>query len=183
MDSQEAEIVRYDSHLQYDYSEFDCGVESINNYFRENLSRDFKQSLSVPYLLVIDREIIGFFTLSSHAIEKKELKGAFKSNSSYRQVSVIIIGKLAVDVKYQGQGLGKVLSGKAIGISWRSSRDVGTRAVVLHAREGTEPFYKEAGFIQGKEDLSLFIYPLKQYENALRETCKSNLGVSISQRT
>ena len=165
--NQQVEIIKYNSNKKYDYSEFDCGVESINNYLRENLDRDFKHSLSVPYLLVMGNEIVGFFTLSSHAIEKNELKGAFKANSSYKQVSSIIIGKLAVYIKYQGQGLGKILLGNAISTSWKSSRDVGTRAVVLHAREGKESFYKEAGFIQGKKDLSLFIYPLKQYEDEL----------------
>lgn len=167
-EDEDVNVVRYDSAQSYDYADFDCGVESINTYLHGNMERDFKNSASAPHFAVIDDEVIGYFTLASHAIEKNELKGALKSSCPYRSVSAIIIGKLGVDAFYQGNGTGKRLLGQAIRIAWESSRDVGTKLVVLHAREGTEPFYQKAGFIQGKLDPTLFIYPLKQYENKLR---------------
>ena len=167
-DESDVSIVRYDSALTYDYAGFDCDVESVNTYLHNNMARDFKSSTAKPHLAVVDDEVIGYFTLASHAIEKIELKGALKSSCPYRSVSSIIIGKLAVDKFYQGNGLGMWLLGQAIKIAWESSRDVGTKLVVLNAREGTEAFYQQAGFIQGKHDKTLFIYPLKQYEDELR---------------
>ncbi|WP_419208247.1 GNAT family N-acetyltransferase (plasmid) [Photobacterium leiognathi subsp. mandapamensis] len=178
-EEEDVRILRYDSELTYDYSSFNCGVDSINTYLHENMERDFKSSTAKPHLAVVDDEVIGFFTLASHAIEKIELKGALKSSCPYRSVSSIIIGKLAVDEFYQGEGMGKWLLGQAIKTAWECSRDVGTKLVVLHAREGTEAFYQQAGFIQGKHDKTLFIYPLKQYEDELRrilEERKKTIG-------
>lgn len=162
-------VARYDSDVDYDYSGFDCGVDSVNNYLHVNMERGFKGSAAAPHLAVIDNEVIGYFTLASHAIEKNELRGALKASCHYRSVSAIIIGKLGIDEFYQGDGMGKWLLGKAIRIAWEHSRDVGTKLVVLNAREGTEDFYIKAGFIQGKFDRTLFIYPLKQFENKLKQ--------------
>ncbi len=69
-EEEDVRILRYDSELTYDYSSFNCGVDSINTYLHENMERDFKSSTAKPHLAVVDDEVIGFFTLASHAIEK-----------------------------------------------------------------------------------------------------------------
>ncbi|MGR5463453.1 GNAT family N-acetyltransferase [Photobacterium damselae] len=163
-------LVRYSPKLDVNFDDFDCGVDEINKYVKTRLVREASSRLVIPYLLINEvRSLVGFFTLSSHSVEKVHLNSALKKKCPYQSFSAIMIGKLAVDIEWQGHKIGQRLISLAIHNGWLSSRDVGTLAMVLHAIEGKEGFYKKAGFMQSKYDPTLFIYPLNQYNQELKK--------------
>ncbi|WP_318491832.1 GNAT family N-acetyltransferase [Photobacterium leiognathi] len=169
--NEKVKLVKYTPELEVNFADFDCGVDDINHYLQTRLVREAGNRLVIPYMLIAEEnnELVGFFTLSSHSVEKVHLNSATKRKVPYQSFSAIMIGKLAVDKKWQGYKFGQRLLSQAVHNGWLSSRDVGTLAMVLHSIEGKEGFYKEAGFMQSKCDPSLFIYPLRQYDNELKK--------------
>lgn len=58
------------------------------------------------------------------------------------------MGRLAVDVKFQGRGLGPALLQHALEITQELSKAAGIRALLVHAKdEAAASFYKRFGFV------------------------------------
>lgn len=75
-------------------------------------------------------------------------------------IPVVLIGRLAVDVRFSGQGLGYSLLQHAVITALGAAEDVGFRAILVHAiNEGVVPFYEKFGF-QRFPDSSLTLYLL-----------------------
>lgn len=173
-------VEQYNPEYSYDFTQFDCGVPHLNEFLTKKMIKECEAMVSRPYLLCFKSDdskyvVKGYYTLGSHSLEKVELRGNTKRNCPYKSAPAHIIGKLAVCESVQGQKLGKRLLSDAIKRSHAASKTVGVLALVLHARKGTESFYEQAGWIRGKYDASLFIYPLKQYENEMKKLYLSRL--------
>lgn len=170
---QKVGIERYNPETQYDFSQFDCGVDELNSFLSERMEKEFQRRVSIPHLCVVDGEgglpkrVIAYFTLASSSFDKTNLSNKERRQFHYASVPCILLSKIAVSNDFQGQGVGKWLLGRAIAQAYSSSRDVGVYAMFLHAREGREQFYKDAGMIQSVMDPQCFIYPLKQYEQTI----------------
>lgn len=183
MDGQEQKVrvVRFDPEAKYDFDEFDCGDCKLNGYLPQTMAKEFERRISIPHLCIIEGDndvppkVVGYFTLASSSFDKCNLTHRERRKVPYRSVPCILLSKIAVDKTMQGQGLGKWLLGKAIRQAFLSSRDVGVYALFLQAREGREEFYKECGMIQSTKDTSLFIYPLKQYEQEIKKIVLAKL--------
>ena len=62
-------------------------------------------------------------------------------------IPVILIGRLAVDLRFEGQGLGAALLQDAFVKSIEAAQLVGARALLVHAlNEAAESFYGKFGF-------------------------------------
>lgn len=62
-------------------------------------------------------------------------------------VPVVLIGRLAVDERYSGQGLGYSLLQHAVITALEAAEAIGIRAILVHAlSEPAVSFYKKFGF-------------------------------------
>ncbi|QIN85123.1 GNAT family N-acetyltransferase [Rubrobacter tropicus] len=112
-----------------------------------------KRGLSVAHVLR-DKEqerIAGYYTLSSEVIERGELPAALERGFGRNRVfPAILLGRLAVDLEYQGEGLGRELLLDALYRALELSRtSVGAMAVLVDAlHEKAQEFYTRYGFEQ-----------------------------------
>ena len=84
-------------------------------------------------------EVIAYACLSAGAILLAEVPGAFRRNMP-DPLPVVVLGRLAVDLRQQGQGQGSALVADAL-------RLVGARALLVHAiDEQAAAFYCSFGF-------------------------------------
>jgi predicted GNAT family N-acyltransferase len=67
------------------------------------------------------------------------------------------MGRLAVDLKYQGQRLGEILLMDGLERSYIHSRQVGSFAVLVDAKENALEFYRRYGFLQLSPGNRMFI--------------------------
>ena len=139
-----------------DRSAFDCGTEVLNAYLKKQAGREQRKNYSTCYLaLSSSDEVAGFYTLSSSSIDLDELpENVRKKLPRYHDVPLARIGRLAVDNKYHGQGLGGALVADAIKRIIFSG--IGCFAVVVDAKdEDAISFYKHLGFdsLQDKDDV------------------------------
>jgi GNAT superfamily N-acetyltransferase len=117
----------------HDRAGFDCGKESLNRYLRETARQHASRNLGVTQVVVPvpgDSVVMGYFTLltrtlESHIVSEKKLPSG--------PLGVVLLGRLAVDRHYQGQGLGKRMLLRAMAETDAVSRRVGIYALVLDA--------------------------------------------------
>ncbi len=130
---------------------FSCGIPSLDNYIHTLAGQDSRKNLSVTYALIHHEAnaLVGYYTLSSASIELGELSEALISKlPQYPRIPATLIGRLAIDLNYQKQGLGEVFLMDALQRSCRASQEIASFAVMVDAiNESANMFYKKYGFL------------------------------------
>ena len=131
-----------------DRETFDCGRESINQWFRRHAWRN-QQSGATRTNVVCDADtgaIVGFVTLSAAQIERAFLPKPAQRNQP-DPLPAVLLGQLAVDRRYQGLGYARALMWFALTTAVRFSKDVGCFGVLTHPLDdGLRAFYRRFGF-------------------------------------
>ena len=76
-------------------------------------------------------------------------------------IPVILLGRLAVDERFKGCGLGTSMLQTAVRIAEQAAKTVAVSALIVHPiSEEASRFYIERGFVQAKKDNPMLLYPL-----------------------
>ncbi|ANQ48180.1 hypothetical protein MY04_0798 [Flammeovirga sp. MY04] len=116
----------------HDFSKFDCGNGKANDYIKNKALLYQEKNLNVTWLLIENKDIIGFYTLSATSIKPKY----FEDTASFPvQVPCILLGWMAVDTKYKGQNKGRILMLSAFKKTYKTSKlsPIGIKALKLEA--------------------------------------------------
>lgn len=131
-----------------DRQNFDCGRESLNGWFRRNAWRNQQSDVS-RVSIICDAEsgaIAGFVSLSAASIKRAYLPKAGQRNRP-DPVPALLLGQLAVDLRYQGRGIARSLMFFALTTAVRVAQDIGCVCVLTHPLDdGVRAFYRSFGF-------------------------------------
>ena len=136
---------------KHDRAAFSCGVPAMDAYLRKQARQDLKKRVAAPFVITPDGETIaGYYTLSQYAVQLEAVPDDFaKRLPKYPMVPATLIGRLAVDSEFRGQGLGEKLLMDALKRSLRLSKELASAAVVVDAKDdAAAAFYKKYGFIE-----------------------------------
>jgi GNAT superfamily N-acetyltransferase len=131
---------------------FSCGSEPLDRYLKEQASQDAKKRAAVPYVLVSeDDRIAGYYTLSSDNFRLDDLPDELVKQLKlprYPVLGATLIGRLARDLSFKGQGIGEVLLADALKRALAASRNIAAVAVVVDAKDDNAyRFYRDSDFI------------------------------------
>jgi len=145
--------------------EFSCGKEMLDNYIHKQANQDVKRKLSACFV-VIDKSrnlIKGYYTLSNNSISQEFIPVHIQEKlpESYETIPTTLLGRLAIDHRFQGQGAGKLLLMDALKRSYDTSKTIDSFAVVIHPiDQDAENFYDKYGFIKLPDSGKMFL-PMK----------------------
>jgi len=130
---------------------FDCGVEALGRYIREQARQDTKKKIAATFVLVGDTPttIIGYYTLSATNVNVGDLpKRVVRKLPRYPLMPATLIGRLAVDLHYQRKGYGEFLLVDALRRSLASTEQIGSVAVIVDAKDDkAKAFYEHLQFM------------------------------------
>ncbi len=129
--------------------DFDCGRESMNNWFRRHARRNQAQNISrtTVFTEAGAGAVVGYVTLAAGQIEREHLPKPARRNRP-EAIPVILLGQLAVDRRFQGQGFAKQLLFYALKTCLVLSRDIGCFGVITHPLDdAVRAFYGRFGFV------------------------------------
>lgn len=131
-----------------DRSHFDCGRESLNQWFQRHAWRNQEAGISRTSVVcdAANGHIVGYVSLSAAQIERAFLPKAAQRNRP-DPIPALLLGQLAVDRHYQGLGYAKALMLFALTTAVRVSKDMGCFCVLTHPLDdGVRAFYRNFGF-------------------------------------
>jgi predicted GNAT family N-acyltransferase len=136
---------------RFDRPSFDCGTAELNDFLKTGASSYIKRGLCAVHILSdksFPETIIGYFSLSASAIQPQELPSEIsKKYPGSLPVPCWLIGKLAVDRKFQRKGFGEILLLEALKKIVAYSQEAGGYCVVVDAKnENVKKFYTKYGF-------------------------------------
>jgi GNAT superfamily N-acetyltransferase len=151
---------------RHDRVAFSCGNLSLDRYLKEQAGHDLRRRCASPFVLVPacgSPTILGYYTLSSYGVGVGELPvGVAKTLPRYPLIPVTLLGRLAVDRRHQGRGLGEFLLLNALHRARGHAVDVAAAAVVVDAIDpAAARFYQRFGFMSLPSTNSRLFLPMK----------------------
>lgn len=147
---------------KHNRKEFNCGKELLNNYLKTQATQDVKRKLSACFVLA-DSEtnvVQGYYTLSNNSIPLNSFSDQIRNKlpQSYKSIPTTLLGRLAIDKKYQGNGIGKILLIDALRRSYNNSQKIGSFGVIVDPMdEEAKSFYLKYDFIELPDSEKMFI--------------------------
>lgn len=154
----------------HDRAAFSCGRETLDIYLREQASQDARKLAAAPFvLLTVDNRIAGYYTLSSSMIRADDLPPETIKKwrwPRYPELPAVLIGRLARDVSFKGQGVGELLLMDALKRSLKSCSNIASVAVIADAKDDNgRQFYERYGFIMFLDARNRLYLPMKTIQS------------------
>ncbi|RXR27932.1 N-acetyltransferase [Oerskovia turbata] len=130
------------------HSEFDCGEPVLDDWLKNYASQNEKRDATRTFLLLDEKEscVAGYATTVTHRLDPHEASAALGRVRRY-PLPAVLVARLAVDRRYQGSGVGRLLLIDTLQRLERASHDIGFELVVVDAlHEDAACFYLKHGF-------------------------------------
>jgi GNAT superfamily N-acetyltransferase len=141
-------------------SDFSSGVEALDRYLAKQAGQDARRNFAATFVLLDRAEgrLAGYYSLSAASISLGRLpKETARRLPKYPDVPAALVGRLAVDRRFRGRGLGAVLLFDAVKRAAES--ELAVFAVLVDAKDDEAvAFYRKHGFIALEDaDRKLFL--------------------------
>lgn len=154
-----------------DLAGFDCGKPPLDQFLKQQALRN-EGKASRTYVVVAQTgedagKVVAYYTLASGAVTHENAPGWAKRNMP-DPLPAIVLGRLAVDRKHQGKGIGKHLLLQAMQRSLEAAAQVGVRVLIVHAVDDEAvSFYVPFGFRRFPTDSRTLFLPIETIAGAL----------------
>jgi GNAT superfamily N-acetyltransferase len=146
--------------------DFDCGEESLNRWLQPSALKSERKSART-YVSCVEARAVAYSCLSAGSIDHLSVPGRIRRNMP-NPIPVILLGRIAVDQRYQGHGLGRLMFRDAMLRTARASLEIGIRAMLVHAlNEKAMRFYLKAGFLESPIDPMILMLPIEAIQKAV----------------
>lgn len=134
---------------EHEISSFCCEESALDNWLKNKALKN--QYLGASRTFVVcenNTQVIAYYSLATGSIDHKDTTGKVRRNMP-NPIPIMLLGRLAVDNRYKGQGLGSGLLRDAVLRTLSVAKQVGIRAILVHAlSEKAGLFYKYHGFYE-----------------------------------
>jgi predicted GNAT family N-acyltransferase len=156
---------------QHDRSRFDCGIDPLNAYLRQQARQEAEKHVAAPFVLIEppSTAVLGYYTLSASVSSVGEIAPELaRKLPRYPQLPVTLIGRLAVNVRLKGQRCGEYLLMDALHRSLTHSAEIAAMAVVVEAKDETAAaFYRHFDFQPLQASTRRLYLPMKTVQTLL----------------
>jgi GNAT superfamily N-acetyltransferase len=150
----------------HDLSHFSCGKGKLDEWLRERALKNDGPA-SRTYVVCVGRMVVGFYCLATGGMAHGGLPGKLRRNMP-NPTPMLVLGRLAVDRRHQGQGIGSGLMKDAFRRTIEAWRLVGFRALTVHAKDDEAlAFYLSYGFIEYPSGARTLFLPVETLLAAL----------------
>lgn len=153
----------------HDRLSFDCGEVALNRYIQKQATQDCRRRIANCFVAIDSKSgnVAGYYTLSSASIPTLDLPEDITSRlPRYPSIPAVRIGRLAVDKRFQGHGLGKALLADAA-IKTISATPASFALIVDAKNEQAVEFYQYHGFRLLSNTQNILFLPLATAEKCL----------------
>jgi GNAT superfamily N-acetyltransferase len=149
-------LERLDAH--HDLSTFDSGNDELDGWLqRHGLAAQQMDSARMFVLTKHDR-VVGYFSLTMGSVLRQDAPAKLVRGLPAYPVGMVLVARLAVDRREQGNGLGGILLAEALRKAVAAGDAAAARLVVVDAiDENAARFYERHGFLPAPE------HPLRLY--------------------
>jgi GNAT superfamily N-acetyltransferase len=128
---------------------FECGAPSLDEWLRNHALQSHRSGGSRVFVTThSDPDVVGYYALATGAVMPSGVPARLVRGLAANQpVPVVLLGRLAVDARHQGQHLGRSLLLDAMARVLQAGELIGIRALLVHAIDArAREWYVQFGF-------------------------------------
>jgi len=128
-------------------NEFTCGEASLDDWLRRRALTNHLSGASRTFVVTdLDDRVYGYYAMAAGAVSHQSATSNVRRNMP-DPIPVMVLARLAVDLRAQGIKLGASLLQDAVGRAMSVSQNAGVRALLVHAlHDRAKQFYEHYGF-------------------------------------
>jgi GNAT superfamily N-acetyltransferase len=152
-----------------DCTGFDCGEPAPDTWLQQRAVKN-ESRFSRTYVVCEGNRVVAYVSLLAGSVALGAAPGGVRRNAP-DMIPVAIIGRLAVDKRHAGRGLGADLLADALRRIALASRDIGIGAVLVQAKsDAAKRFYLAcAGFVEFPAASRMLFLPIEAMIAGLSE--------------
>lgn len=126
---------------------FNCGETSLDEWLKRRALLNQSNGASRTFVVVDESQLVmGYYALAAGAVHHQDATRSIRQNMP-DPIPVMVLARLAVDIRTQGMQLGVGLLRDAVDRSLAVAKNTGVRALLVHAlHERAKQFYLYFGF-------------------------------------
>jgi len=160
---------------KHDREAFDCGDEALNEFLRRYARQSHERGGAKTFLAIedTDKGILGFYSLSPASVDYDRTPEVIRRGLARYDVPGFRLARLAVDLRWQGRGIGRQLLLVAGRRCLLAAAEVGGVVLVIDAKnERVAAWYASYGAVPLLDAPLILLLPLGTIEAALKKTGK-----------
>lgn len=116
--------------------EFSCGTDSPDEYLHRRALANHVSGGARCFVTTSEQpeRVVGYYALAMTSVQREDVARKVKRDMP-QPIPAMLLGRLAVDSKHRGQGLGQSLLRDAILRTIRVAEEVGVRVLLTHAHD------------------------------------------------
>ena len=126
---------------------FNCGETSLDEWLKRRALLNQANGASRTFVVVDESQLVmGYYALAAGAVHHQDANRSIRQNMP-DPIPVMVLARLAVDIRTQGMQLGAGLLRDAVDRSLAVAKNTRVRALLVHAlHERAKQFYLYFGF-------------------------------------
>ena len=137
----------------HDVSEFSCGKPSLDRWLKSRALSNQEKGFTAVLVVHESNRVIGYYGLAPTAAVPSTLPRSIRTGQPPDPVPCLLLGQLATDRNWVGQGIGTGLLKHALQRCVTAAGLIGGRALIVNAVDiEAADFWKRRGFIPSKDD-------------------------------
>ena len=148
---------------RHDVAGFDCGSPAQTGWLRRIAAQAQVADTARVYVITDPSgRVVGYHALAACVVLPDDAPHALRRGAGRSPIPTILLARLGVDLTAQGLGLGAALVKDAMLRSYRASRTIGARALLIHAEsaEARDFYLHLAEFTPSPTDPLHLILPM-----------------------
>jgi GNAT superfamily N-acetyltransferase len=130
----------------HELQDFSCGVLPLDEWLKRRALANQASGASRTFIAEEQSNIAGYYALASGSVDIATATNRVRRNMP-DPVPVAILGRLAVDTRYRGRGIGRALFRDCAFRIAAAADIIGIRGILVHAiSEDAKAFYLALGF-------------------------------------
>jgi GNAT superfamily N-acetyltransferase len=118
---------------------FDCGHPALNHYLQRYAWLNQTAGMAQTYVSCIRHDaapqVAAWYSLAVASVEPIDATLRMRQGVARHPSPVMLLARLAVDLRYQKRGLGRALLKEAVLRAVQAARIAGIRALLVHAKD------------------------------------------------
>jgi GNAT superfamily N-acetyltransferase len=146
---------------------FTCGIPVLDDWLKRRALKNEVSGASRTFVVCHDGQVAGYYALATGSVEHRDAPGKLRRNMP-DPIPMIVLGRLAVDQRWQRAGIGRGLLKDAVLRSVSVSQQAGVKALLVHVlSEDAKTFYVRNGFLESPLDPMTLIISLQDAAHCL----------------
>lgn len=149
-----------------DFADFYSGKDDLDRWVKTRALKN-EGKATRTYVIYSNDKLAGFYSLAVGSVIRELVPGSIRRNMP-DPIPVMLLARLAVDVNFQGYGIGRGLLQDAFLRTLQVASLAGVRAVMVNAvDDNAANFYQHCGFLASPINRLLLLLPLQDIQAQL----------------